>query len=257
MSVAPHPASWVQILDECMRVCVCVYVGVLFAFRFTLKPLEKAWTGIFFPSYGWNSWTHWVLWPCLGSSSRRKKKEFKPIVLRLYKNLFLRKKSSWPRATLDLAWVEKGEIIPDRATPKSYLPLFVENYYWTLSTNSGTEQQAGKNSQQMGFVTRFLNGTSQEMKPKSNESTNLGTKLKTPILKPPERFHHSLLWRCPWCNSYRRRKWTRRHEFKSWTRLIAFHIALMPLGKVWIQLFSLQLWVNSRTAFVLQLWWGN
>ena len=48
-------------------------------------------------------------------------------------------------------------------------------------------------------------------------------------------------------NGYRRRKWTRRHEFKSWTRLIAFHIALIPLGKVWIQLFSLQLWVNSRT----------
>ena len=38
--------------------------------------------------------------------------------------------------------------------------------------------------------------------------------------------------RCPWCNGYRRRKWTRRHEFKSWTRLIAFHIALIPLGKV-------------------------
>ena len=36
------------------------------------------------------------------------------------------------------------------------------------------------------------------------------------------------------------------HEFKSWTRLIAFHIATIPLGKVWIQLFSLQLWVNSR-----------
>ena len=55
-----------------------------------------------------------------------------------------------------------------------------------------------------------------------------------------------LLRRFPWCNGYRRRKWTRRHEFKSWTRLIAFHIAQMPLGKVWIQLFSLQLWVNSR-----------
>ena len=54
-------------------------------------------------------------------------------------------------------------------------------------------------------------------------------------------------WRCPWCNCYRRRKWTRRHEFKSWTKLFAFHIALIPLGKVWIQLFSLQLWVNSRT----------
>ena len=68
------------------------------------------------------------------------------------------------------------------------------------------------------------------------------------------RFNHCLVfivrssfWRCPWCSRYRRRKWTRRHEFKSWTRLIAFHIALIPLGKVWIQLFSLQLWVNSRT----------
>ena len=27
--------------------------------------------------------------------------------------------------------------------------------------------------------------------------------------------------------------------------LIAFHIALVPLGKLWIQLFSPQLWVNS------------
>ena len=53
-------------------------------------------------------------------------------------------------------------------------------------------------------------------------------------------------WRCPWCNGYRRRIWTRRHEFKSWTWLIAFHIGLIPLGKVWIQIFSLQLWVNSR-----------
>ena len=32
--------------------------------------------------------------------------------------------------------------------------------------------------------------------------------------------------------------------------LIAFHIALIPLGKVWIQLFSLQLWVNSRADLV-------
>ena len=47
--------------------------------------------------------------------------------------------------------------------------------------------------------------------------------------------------RYPGCNGYRRRKWKQRHEFKSWTRLIAFHISLIPLGKVWIQLFSLQL----------------
>ena len=43
-------------------------------------------------------------------------------------------------------------------------------------------------------------------------------------------FYNELSWR--WCNGYRRRKWTRRHEFKSWMRLIAFHIALIPLGKV-------------------------
>ena len=59
---------------------------------------------------------------------------------------------------------------------------------------------------------------------------------------------------CPWCNG---RKWTRRHEFKSWTWLIAFHIALITLGKVSIQLFSLQLWVNSRADWILQPWWGN
>ena len=38
--------------------------------------------------------------------------------------------------------------------------------------------------------------------------------------------------RCPWCNGYCCREWTWRHEFKSWTRLIAFHIALILLGKV-------------------------
>ena len=26
-----------------------------------------------------------------------------------------------------------------------------------------------------------------------------------------------IIRRCPWCNGYRRRKWTRWHEFKSWT----------------------------------------
>ena len=63
--------------------------------------------------------------------------------------------------------------------------------------------------------------------------------------------------RCPWCNGYRRRKWTQWHEFKSWTKLISFHIALIPLGKVWIQLFFLQLSVNSRADWPLQPWWDN
>ena len=36
----------------------------------------------------------------------------------------------------------------------------------------------------------------------------------------------------PWCNCHRRRKWTWWHKFKPWMRLIVFHIALIPLGKV-------------------------
>ena len=37
--------------------------------------------------------------------------------------------------------------------------------------------------------------------------------------------------RCPWYNGYCRRKWTQRHEFKSWTRLIAFSHSPNTLGK--------------------------
>ena len=37
--------------------------------------------------------------------------------------------------------------------------------------------------------------------------------------------------KCPWCNGYRRRKWARRHEFKSWTTLIAFSQSINTLGK--------------------------
>ena len=73
-------------------------------------------------------------------------------------------------------------------------------------------------------------------------------------IKPLQRnYSIESIWRCLWCNGYRRRKWTRRHEFKSWTRLIAFHIALIPLGKGWIQLFSLRLWVNSRADWFFSL----
>ena len=36
------------------------------------------------------------------------------------------------------------------------------------------------------------------------------------------------------------------HNFKSWTRLLAFRIALMLLGKVLIDLFLPQLWVDIR-----------
>ena len=44
---------------------------------------------------------------------------------------------------------------------------------------------------------------------------------------------------CWWCYGYYCRKWIRRPEFQSWTKLFAHHIALISFGKVWIQLFSL------------------
>ena len=53
--------------------------------------------------------------------------------------------------------------------------------------------------------------------------------LSTSFREPPYSVEISpLWWRCPWCNGYRRRIWTRQYEFKSWTRLMAFHIALIP-----------------------------
>ena len=37
-------------------------------------------------------------------------------------------------------------------------------------------------------------------------------------------------------------------------KLMSFHKVLIPLGKVLILLFSLQLWVKSRAVWVLQPW---
>ena len=48
------------------------------------------------------------------------------------------------------------------------------------------------------------------------------------------------------------RKWNRRPEFKSWTRLFVFHTALISLEKVWIQLFFLRLWIYNRNN-----WYGS
>ena len=40
---------------------------------------------------------------------------------------------------------------------------------------------------------------------------------------------------CPWC--YCHWKWTGKPEFKSWTRLLAFHIVLIPLDQINYSLF--------------------
>ena len=46
-------------------------------------------------------------------------------------------------------------------------------------------------------------------------------------------------------NGYRRRKYIRCPEFKSWTKLWVFHFAQIIFGKAWIHLFF-QLRKNSR-----------
>ena len=48
-------------------------------------------------------------------------------------------------------------------------------------------------------------------------------------------------------------RWIRRPKFKTWMRLITFHIVLIHLKKVWIQLFSLQLWINSKTDWIFEI----
>ena len=47
-------------------------------------------------------------------------------------------------------------------------------------------------------------------------------------------------------SSFSKWKQNQRPEFKTWTRLFAFHFALMPLGKAWIHLFFSQLEWPSR-----------
>ena len=53
--------------------------------------------------------------------------------------------------------------------------------------------------------------------------------------------------RCSWFNSYCCWKWVRWPEFKNWMMVFAFYIAQIHLGKVWMQLFFLQRWINSGT----------
>ena len=51
------------------------------------------------------------------------------------------------------------------------------------------------------------------------------------------------------------KKLTQLPEFKSWPRLFTFHIALITLGKLWIQLSSLQRHVKNKADWAL--YYGN
>ena len=56
-------------------------------------------------------------------------------------------------------------------------------------------------------------------------------------------------------NGHYCRKWNGQFEFKSWTRPFVFHIVLISLGKVCIQVFSIRLYINSKADCSLTLVW--
>ena len=65
---------------------------------------------------------------------------------------------------LDLAGVEKGDVIPDSAAQKMDFLLFVKLLFDHQYEFEDQTVKAGKISQQIGFFTRFLNEASQEIK---------------------------------------------------------------------------------------------
>ena len=68
--------------------------------------------------------------------------------------------------------------------------------------------------------------------------------------------YQTISWQLLQCNGYhhwKRMQWT---KFKSWTRPFAFHMALILLRKVWIQLFSFQLQYSRFEFFNLCAWTG-
>ena len=60
-------------------------------------------------------------------------------------------------------------------------------------------------------------------------------------------------WWCMLCNAYPCGQWMKRSELKLSTRPTAFQKAFIPLGKkkVFAQLFSVQLWIDSGSDWVL------
>ena len=92
----------------------------------------------------------------------------------LYKKVFLRKKKPcWPHAALDLAWFGKGRSNPRQCGTKKWLPpvvkLLFDHQYKFGVPNWRHENLIQEN----GFITRFTNGASQEIKVKINESWQL------------------------------------------------------------------------------------
>ena len=74
-----------------------------------------------------------------------------------YKNLFLRKIYPTTRGS-GFSQSGKGIRNPKQYCAKKQLPLFVENYYSDPQYEFGDRtEKAGKISQQMGLITRFLN----------------------------------------------------------------------------------------------------
>ena len=62
--------------------------------------------------------------------------------------------------------MEKGEVIPESST-KKWLPLFCQNTIWPSVKRDWRHE---KLSQQIDFITHFMNGAPQEIEVKINES---------------------------------------------------------------------------------------
>ena len=64
------------------------------------------------------------------------------------------------------------------------------------------------------------------------ESEKVSTREHTRFGQLRETYIRQLVWKCPLCNDYHCGKWRWQHEFKFWSNLITFRIALMILQKI-------------------------
>ena len=122
-----------------------------------------------------------------------------------------------------------------RSTPKHNVLVIGGNMNAQIGKNRNHKFRNGQHLTNFTIENRLtcLNTSFQKREEKLwTDTYPNNTKAQIDYVLINKKWNNSALnwWKCPWCNGYRRRKWTRRHEFKFWTRLIVFHIALILLG---------------------------
>ena len=94
------------------------------------------------------------------------------------------KETNRPCAALYLARVEKGEVIPDYTAPKRLPPTICRKLLLGPQYELGDQTvKAGKNSQQKGFVNRFLSSRFQTGEKLQRNKTKIKRKSTTEILR--------------------------------------------------------------------------